>query len=41
MVKFQYQRKQYNLGRYNTIAEAEQVRKKFEMEIRKKLGGTQ
>ena len=36
---FQYQRKQYHLGRYNTIAEAEKVRKEFEATIRKQLGG--
>ena len=39
IASFQYQRKHYYLGRYNTIAEAEKARKKFENEIRQKLGG--
>ena len=36
---YQFQRKTYNLGRYNTILEAKEARKKFENEIRQKLGG--
>lgn len=39
IASFQYKRKHYYLGRYNTIAEAEKARKKFENEIRQKLGG--
>lgn len=36
---FQYQRKNFYLGRYNTIAEAEKARKEFETKIRKQLEG--
>lgn len=39
LATYQYQRKHYNLGRYNTISEAEKARKKFENEIRQSLGG--
>lgn len=37
LATFQYQGKHYNLGRYNTITEAEKARKKFEKFIKEKL----